>query len=95
LSFCCSSNQYLFTFSDMEASTARAEKNAARGSVALFSMVKRGLATFCDSKQWTKQAAARGAEDRRFVAGERPAHAYKTGVQNRFYTGFLCRFFHI
>ena len=31
-----------------------------------FSMVDRGLVTFCDSKQWTKQAAARGAGNRRF-----------------------------
>jgi hypothetical protein len=25
-------------------------------------MVNRGLVTFCDSKEWTKQAAARGAK---------------------------------
>ena len=31
-----------------------------------FSMVKRGLIMFCDSKQWAKQAAAQGAGDRRF-----------------------------
>jgi hypothetical protein len=29
-------------------------------------MGKRGLGTFCDSKQWTTQAAARGAGTRRF-----------------------------
>jgi hypothetical protein len=32
----------------------------AQGSVA-FSVVERGLVTFCNSREWTKQAAARGA----------------------------------
>ena len=32
----------------------------------IFSMVKRGLVTFYNIKQWTKQAAARGAGNRRF-----------------------------
>jgi hypothetical protein len=32
-----------------------------------FSVVERGLVTFYNSKQWTKQAAARGAGSRRSV----------------------------
>jgi hypothetical protein len=34
-----------------------------------FSMVNCGLVTVCDSKEWTKQAAARGAGNRRFFLG--------------------------
>jgi hypothetical protein len=41
------------------------EDPARRGREPPFSVVKRGLVTFCNSKQWTKQAAARGAENRR------------------------------
>jgi hypothetical protein len=48
-----------------------------------FSMVERGLVIFCNSKQWTKQAAARGAGNRRFCLLRRkhPARSYKCPVQ--------------
>jgi hypothetical protein len=39
------------------------------------SMVKRGLVTFCNSKQWTKQAAARRPGNRQFcLLSARRAH---------------------
>ena len=50
---------------------------------ATFSKVKRRLVTFCNSKSWTRQAAARGAGNRYFVPLKTP-RTYKTAVQNRF-----------
>jgi hypothetical protein len=49
-----------------------------------FSIVKRGRVTFCNSKAWTKQAAARGGRKPPQRAGKRPARPHKTPIQNRF-----------